>query len=223
MGSQMLAIPTPKAVFWDLDGTLLNTLNDIAAALHQTLTAWGLPTHQPHETLDGIGHGSHYLCHWGSGLEGEQLNQFTTQYRYNAVHLEHPQTCPYPDIPQILADLKSRGVKLAIYTNKPQLWSEQLAAKFFGPDFFDAIIGTSPDGWLKPDPGGLLHLCQTWDLTPTNTVMVGDSEVDWETAKNAGCPCICVTWGFGNYPNLRALNANLIDTPDELRRALGLD
>ena len=68
-----------KAAIWDMDGTLLNTLEDIAGGLNQTLRSWGLPEHSPCETLDGIGHGSKYLCQWGSGLSGEELDRFTTE------------------------------------------------------------------------------------------------------------------------------------------------
>ena len=209
-----------KAAIWDMDGTLLNTLEDIAGALNQTLRAWGFPEHTPNETLDGIGHGSHYLCHWGSGLEGEKLEQFTAQYRATSINLTNPKTKPYPGIVDLLHHLKDRNIRLGIYTNKPQLWTEQLVHRHFGDELFDIIIGTTPNGYLKPDSGGIDEMCQRWGLQIDEVVMIGDSDVDWQTAANAHCRCICVSWGFGNKEKLRQLGASIVNTADELRDAV---
>ena len=205
-----------KAVIWDMDGTLLNTLEDISGALNQALRAWGLPEHSPHETLEGIGHGARYLCHWASGLEGEELDRFAAEYRSNAVHLSEPKTQPYPGIIELLGALKSRGMKLGIYTNKPQRWTEQLVDRFFGQSVFDCIIGTTPEVWLKHSAGGIEHMCGLWQMSAEDVVMVGDSDVDWQTAQNAGCRVICVSWGFGDSQRLRQLGADIVDTAQEL-------
>ena len=203
-----------------MDGTLLNTLEDIAGALNQTLIAWGLPPHTPHETLEGIGHGSRYLCQWASGLDGEKLDQFTTQYRANAVNLAQPKTRPYPGIPELLHQLKSSNFKLGIYTNKPQKWTEQLTKRHFGEGLFDIIIGTTPDGYLKPDPGGIDEMCGKWNISKDETVMIGDSDVDGQTAVHAKCPVICVSWGFGDKGKLRQLGAGIVDDTNELKEML---
>ena len=211
-----------KAVIWDMDGTLLNTLEDISGALNQALRSWGLPEHSPYETLEGIGHGARYLCHWASGLEGEELDRFAAEYRSNAVHLSEPKTQPYPGIIEVLRHLKECGIKLGIYTNKPQRWTEQLVDRFFGQSLFDCIIGTTPDGWLKPDAGGIAHMCERWHLSEHEVVMVGDSEVDWQTARNAGCRAICVSWGFGDVGKLRQQGAMIVDSMQDLSKMLSV-
>ena len=203
-----------------MDGTLLNTLEDIAGGLNQTLRSWGLPEHSPYEALDGIGHGSRYLCQWGSGLDGEELDRFTTEYRYNTVHLAEPKAQPYPGICELLKTLKGLGFRLGIYTNKPQDWTEQLVERFFGLSQFDMITGTRPGGYLKPDPGGILEMCRLWQVSPAETLMIGDSEVDWQTSINAGCPGICVSWGFGDRQKLEAIGVNMVHTADALRDAI---
>ena len=194
-----------RGVIWDMDGTLLNTLDDITAALNKTLRKYGLPEHLPHETLDGIGHGSRYLCEWGSGLQGSELDTFTTEYRANAVNLENPQTRPFDGMVDLLHDFRNRGMQMGIYTNKPQLWTEQLVHRHLGDDLFDMVIGTTPDGLLKPDPEGIFRMCRAWHLEVHEVVMIGDSEVDAETANRAGCPCICMAYGFGKLDVLRRM------------------
>ena len=200
-----------------MDGTLLNTLEDIAAALNCTLRKYGLPEHDAHETLDGIGHGSRYLCAWGSGLEGEILDRFTTEYRANAVNLQHPKTRPYDGIVDLLGEWRARGMKMGIYTNKPQLWTEKLVHRHLGDDKFDSVIGTTPEGLLKPDPEGIFRMCRAWQLKVSDVVMIGDSEVDVETAQNAGCTCICMTYGFGRMDIIRSMGIRMADDVATLR------
>lgn len=216
----MCSKETVRGVVWDMDGTLLNTLEDIAGGLNQALRAWGLPEHSAHEALDGIGHGSTYLCQWASGLAGEALEKFTQEYRWNTVHLEHPRTQPYAGIPELISLLKSRGIKLGIYTNKPQGWTEQLVERFFGHEAFDMVLGTVPGGVLKPSAEGLVRMSRQWGIPMSEIVMVGDSEVDFETAKNAGCRPVIVGWGFGRRDLLEGLGAFIVDTSDELASEL---
>ena len=211
-----------RGVVWDMDGTLLDTLEDIAGALNMTLRAYGLPEHSPRETLDGIGHGARYLCAWGSGLEGEALDRFAKDYRANAIAQNNPNTRPFEGIVDLLAELKSRGVRLGIYTNKPQQWTEILIAQFFGESVFDMVIGTTAEGLLKPDPEGIYRMCRAWGLDISEVVMVGDSEVDAQTAINAGCGCVCMTWGFGRMDVIRGLGVQMADDAGELGRLLGV-
>lgn len=206
-----------RGLIWDMDGTLLNTLDDIAAALNETLRAHHLPEHAPLETLDGIGHGSRYLCEWGSGLQGEALDRFTEEYRSNAVNLAHPQTRPFDGIVELLHDLHGSGMKMGIYTNKPQLWTEKLVQRHLGENLFDCVIGTTAEGLLKPDPEGIFRMCRAWHLDVHEVVMIGDSEVDVQTAQNAGCACICMTYGFGRMAEIRRMGIPTADNAGALR------
>ena len=206
-----------RGVIWDMDGTLLNTLEDITAALNKTLRNYGLPEHQPRETLDGIGHGSRYLCEWGSGLHGDILDKFTTEYRANAVNLENPQTRPFDGIVDLLHDFHNRGLYMGIYTNKPQLWTEKLVHRHFGNGLFDIVIGTTAEGLLKPDPEGIFRMCRAWHLDVREVVMIGDSEVDVETACNAGCPCICMAYGFGRMDVIHNMGIQIAEDANALR------
>ena len=206
-----------RGVIWDMDGTLLDTLGDISAALNQTLRAHNLPEHAPRETLDGIGHGSRYLCEWGSGLQGEALDLFTAEYRANAVNLKNPQTQPFEGIVSLLHDLRACGMKMGIYTNKPQLWTEKLVQRHLGESMFDCVIGTTPEGLLKPDPEGIFRMCRAWHLDVNDVVMIGDSEVDVQTAQTAGCRCICMTYGFGRMDEIRKMGIQMADNASELR------
>jgi phosphoglycolate phosphatase len=209
-----------RGVIWDMDGTLLNTLDDITAALNITLRKYGLPEHQPHETLEGIGHGSRYLCEWGSGLHGSDLDKFTAEYRSNAVNLAQPQTRPFEGIVDLLHDLRNRGMRMGIYTNKPQLWTEKLVHRHLGDTLFDMVIGTTAEGLLKPDPEGIFRMCRAWHLDIHEVVMIGDSEVDAETANNAGCPCICMAYGFGRMDMLRRMGVQIVSDAEALKALL---
>lgn len=199
-----------RALVWDMDGTLLNTLVDIMGACNEALAAHGLPT-QPYETLIGlIGYGAEHLCHGASGLEGDALQEFMVDYRRRTMTRDDPQTTVYPGIEKVLKSAHECGLKLGIYTNKPEGWCTKLAMKFFGDGVFDAICGTTEEKILKPNPEGIFRMCKRWGISPAEVVMIGDSPVDYETSVRAGCQHIGVSWGFRSRVVLEKAGAKVI-------------
>ena len=205
-----MALENIKALIWDMDGTLLNTLDDIVGAVNATLRKWDLPEKSKTELLQFIGFGARHLCHGATQFEGERLTQFLTEYRQMAIDRNDPETTIYPGIVALLDTCRERGIKLGIYTNKPQKWCTKLANKFFGEGVFDAIYGTHEGGVLKPDPNGILSMCKAWGISPKEAVMIGDSPVDWETSVNANCIGVCVSWGFRTRTVLAQAGADII-------------
>lgn len=201
-----------KGLIWDMDGTLLDTLDDIIGACNETLRAWGLPEKPKAEMTMYIGYGAKYLCHSSSGLEGESLTTFLNDYRNRTLTRDDPQTRIYAGIEGILKRMKGRGMKLGIYTNKPQFWCEKLTKKFFGEGLFDSIIGVEEGKVLKPRPDGIEQMCAAWGISVEDVVMIGDTPVDWETAKNTGCLGVCVTWGFRTRAYLE--EAGILETAE---------
>lgn len=213
---------TIKALIWDMDGTLLNTLDDIVGAVNATLRQWGLSEKPKEELLQFIGYGARHLCHGATGFEGERLTHFLTEYRQMAIDRNDPETYIYPGIETLLRKSRQSGMKLGIYTNKPQKWCTKLANKFFGEGTFDAIYGTHEGGVLKPDPEGILWMCRQWEISPGEAVMIGDSPVDWETACNAHSLGICVSWGFRTRRVLEDAGAAcIVDDSPSLCKAIG--
>lgn len=200
-----------KGVFFDMDGTLLNTLDDICGSINETLTAWGLPNKTTAELLRYIGYGAKHLCRGATGFEeGEKLDAFHKAYRQNSLNRNDPKTVAYEGIPETVARLKRKGVRVGIYTNKPQAWTEKLAARYFGTDVFDGIYGVHEGGVLKPSAVGIEEMCASWGIDISKTVMVGDSPVDIETAHHAGICGIGCTWGFRSEAQLVEAGADRI-------------
>lgn len=205
-----------KGLIWDMDGTLLNTLDDIIGACNATLKAYGLEERSKSEMLSLIGYGARHLCQGASRLEGERLEQFMKDYRARAVTQGDPTTHVYAGVSAYIAETRSRGIRHAIYTNKPQFWSQKLAVKFFPEGTFDYVLGTTEEGILKPDPEYIYRICRGWGFDLSEVVMIGDSPVDWEVAQRAGCGACCVSWGFRSRKVLEDAGATCIcDKVDE--------
>ena len=212
-----------RALIWDMDGTLLNTLDDIIGACNDTLEAYGLPTLPKPEMLQLIGYGAHHLCQGASGLDGEALDRFQKDYRARAISRDDPKTYIYPGVAETLRWARAQGIYLGIYTNKPQAWCTKLADKFFGAGMFDTILGSTEEGLLKPDPEGIWRMCRGWGIEAESAVMIGDQTVDFETAERAGSQHVCVSWGFRARGVLEAAGARVIvDDFEALARVLGM-
>lgn len=224
VGLNMKKIQNYRAVVWDMDGTLLDTLPDIRDALNETLAAWGLAQVTTEQTLSYIGHGAEYLCRCASRLDGDKLDAFHREYRERSLARPDAKTRTYDGVPDVIRELNARGIPNAIYTNKPQKWCEKLADRFYGGDAFRCIVGSDGRHILKPSPEGLDIIAQTLDVDRRDLVMIGDSDVDYQTAVNAGCHGISVSWGFRTKAFLMENGAQIIvDTPDELRGLLGIE
>lgn len=187
-----------KTVLFDLDGTLLNSLQDIAIAGNRTLEVLGYPTHPVNAYNQMVGSGGAQLIKrmlpqdkQGDSTMQLALELYRKYYRPNMMNY----TAPYPGIVPMLANLKSAGVQLGVLSNKSNDAVQNIVQHYF-PATFDAVMGHAPGFEIKPDPASVLHLMQTMDAAKENTLYCGDSDVDIFTARNAGITSCGVLWGF---------------------------
>ena len=193
-----------KAVIWDLDGTLLNTLDDLAASTNAALEATGLPPRTTDEVRSFVGNGVHKLIERAVPEKGEAhplfqavLDSFVSHY---GVHSKD-HTAPYAGIIEVLDALAAMGVKLAIVSNKIDFAVKALSRDYFGDRMLSAV-GDDPSRRKKPAPDSVLEAMRQMGVTAEESIYVGDSDVDVITARNAGIPCIAVTWGFRSEESL---------------------
>lgn len=188
-----------KLAIFDLDGTLLNTIADLANAVNHTLEAHGLPQHSLDEYPRFVGRGMRNLVK-DALPESQREDGFVDAFlqEFLAWYIGHIDICtrPYDGMTGLVSELHAAGVKLAVASNKVQRGTEQLVAKFFPGIPFVAVCGNGPDFPLKPDAALVRHIMSLADVTPDETVMIGDSNIDIQTAHNAGIPVVAVTWGF---------------------------
>lgn len=207
---------TYKTYLFDMDGTLLDTLDDLTAAVNHTMAQYGYPRRTREEVRQGLGNGAVKLI---AALlpEGEDTPDFDAIMRdYKAWYQAH--TCvltrPYPGVPELLERLTRQGCRVAIVSNKPHGAACELAEKFFPgvPTF-----GESPATPRKPAPDMVFHALTTLGAEKDTAVYVGDSEVDVQTARNAGLPLIAVSWGFrGRKALAEAGAATIVDAAAEI-------
>ena len=188
-----------KTVVFDLDGTLLNTIDDLADAGNRVCAARGWPQHTVEEYKYFVGNGIPKLVERFSPPEARTPDQLAdTLAAFQADYGAHlrDKTAPYPGIPALLARLQAAGVQLAVFSNKADPLARQVVADYFDAALFDAVRGALPGVPTKPAPQGTLALMQAIGADPAATLYVGDSNVDVDTAHNAGLPCCGVLWGF---------------------------
>lgn len=210
-----------KAVLFDLDGTLLDTLGGITDASNVILARYGREA-QPREkmrTFIGSGARNQLKCAWGGAIDEATLDEVVAAYRpYYAAHLDPVE--PYGAIMELLSELKAQGIKTAIVTNKPEAATNVLAERFFG-GLIDAAFGQRDDIPKKPATDMVELAMDALGVTRADCVFVGDGETDVWTAKAAGMPCVSVTWGYRSTEELLASGADILaDTVEELRRFL---
>lgn len=185
------------SVLFDLDGTLLDTLGDLTAAMNRTLTRHGLPERTRQQMRTALGNGARRLMELSvpAGTDGALFETLLAEY--NADYAAHCriETAPYPGIDALLRQLHAQGRKLAIVSNKPDEAVRALRAEFF-VDTVPIAVGEKQGIRRKPAPDTLLTAMAQLGAERTSTVYVGDSEVDIATARAAGLPCISVLWGF---------------------------
>ena len=204
-------------ILFDLDGTLLDTLEDILAATNYALSVHGYPSRTLAELRRFVGNGAENQIRLSlpEGSSPEEVQTVLATYKpYYTAHCQH-FTRPYEGIPQALAQI-SRKYPLAIVSNKPDAAVKALCAREF-PGIF--ALGESPDCPRKPDPAMVRKALAA--IGADTCVFVGDSEVDLLTAKNAGVPCLSVLWGFRDREDLEKAGAlRLCQDPAELPQVL---
>ena len=212
-----------KLVIFDLDGTLLNTIEDLSAGVNHTLAAHGLPQHTIDEYTLMVGNGMRKLLMRAlpDDLSADDVfvdSMLAEFLKYYADHID-VYTKPYPGIPELIKTLSTDGYKLAVASNKIQAGAEKLIEKFFPGIPFVAVMGNSPLYPLKPDAALVEYIMDKAGTDRTNTIMVGDSGTDIQTARNAGIPIIAVSWGFRPRHELTAADY-IADTTDQIQRIL---
>ena len=185
------------SILFDLDGTLLDTLGDLTAAMNRTLTRHGLPERTRQQMRAALGNGARRLMELSvpAGTDGALFETLLAEY--NADYAAHCriETAPYPGVDALLRQLHAQGRKLAIVSNKPDEAVRALRTEFFA-DTVPIAVGEKTGIRRKPAPDTLLTAMAQLGAERTSTVYVGDSEVDIATARAAGLPCISVLWGF---------------------------
>ena len=209
------------AIF-DLDGTLLDTLQDLADSTNYALSLHHLPPRTVEEVRQFVGNGVGLLIHravpegTAEELEGQVLRDFRAHYLLNMEN----RTAPYPGVLDLLDALRAAGVRTAVVSNKFDGAVKGLCQNYFGQRV-EAAIGESQGVARKPAPDTVFRALAELGQAPEGAVYVGDSDVDILTAKNAGLPCIAVSWGFRSRAILEANGARIIaDTMQELEQLL---
>ena len=210
------------AVIFDLDGTLLDTLEDLRSSVNHALRAFGFPERSLEEIRTFVGNGVRNLMLKavpGGADEARFEDVFAEFRRWYAVHWREV-TCPYAGVVELMEELHGRGLKLAVVSNKSDAEVRKLCEEFFG-GILSAVRGEVPGVPRKPAPDSVILVLESLGVERGRALYVGDSEVDVRTARNAGVKCAAVTWGFRTKEELTAEGADtFIDQPLELLRLL---
>jgi phosphoglycolate phosphatase len=207
-----------RGIIFDLDGTLLDTLGDIAAGVNAGRRAMGLPDWPVSDIKQWVGEGLPILCQRAltdaPHVPVEQMVPIVSEY-YAAHRLDH--AAPYPGIPELLDELTARGIPMAILSNKPHVHTLPMAQAIFAKWPFVAIEGYRIEEFRKPDPRTALQIAAAMQAAPADVALVGDSDTDMRTAVNAGLVPVGATWGYRSRDIIRAAGArHLVDTPAEI-------
>lgn len=207
------------AVFFDFDGTVADTLRNITNAVNHTMRHFGLREFTPETLKPHLGWGVDYLMrHLIPGIAEEKILEILGYYRpYYAQHTTE-NVVPYPDVLPMMKRLREAGLRLAIISNKPDAAVQPLVEQYFR-GLIDLAIGELPGLPRKPAPDMLVSAAKALRVDLSRCVYVGDSEVDIQTANNAGIDCVCVTWGFRTREELARAGAERIaDSAEQLIR-----
>ncbi|MDK2868224.1 MAG: phosphoglycolate phosphatase [Clostridiales bacterium] len=207
-----------NTVIFDLDGTLLNTLEDLADSVNAALTAEGFPVRTLEEIRTFVGNGAERLIRRSVGGNADEMTVQKVLGVYKAHYDRNCQnkTALYPGISELLERLKAEGYKMAIVTNKHQEAVKPLYEAYF-EELIDVAIGQQEAYRKKPDPDAVFLAVQALDADRERAVYIGDSEVDLETANRASLPCFLVTWGFRDRSALEAAGGtHFADSPETL-------
>lgn len=217
MGESLTENMKYKLVLFDLDGTLLDTLDDLTAAVNHVMARERHPLHDRDACRRMIGHGVRNLVMQAlpEGLRGEAyvdacLAEFKSYY---SLHI-HDFTKPYPGIPELLGKLKRAGVRMAVVSNKFQSGTDRLISRFFPDIPFACVLGNREGFPLKPDPAVVVEVLRIAGAGREDAVMVGDSLTDMRTAAAGGIRGLAVTWGYRTPAELEG--AELVNSVGEL-------
>lgn len=197
---------TPKLVIFDLDGTLANTIEDVTDCFNAALAKNGFATYSLEEVAKLVGGDLESIVERmlpKSSRTRDNIDRVKADYRRLYAMSAKPKTIPYEGVSQLLEELNSSGIGVAVNTNKGQDLAEDCLARLF-PGKCIPVVGYVDRVPPKPDPQGARHLMETFGVSPSETVYVGDGISDARTAKNAGIPFVFCSWGQGNEKDARA-------------------
>lgn len=213
-----------SVAIFDMDGTILDTLEDLAISINYALGELGFPPRRRAEVRAFLGNGARELikCVAPDGTSPELLDKL---YELFSAHYEEhcsDYTAPYAGIIELVKELKEKGIHTAVVSNKDDEAVQVLCQQYF-PGCFEFAVGKRDDIPLKPAPDVVLRLLENLGVSKSKAVYIGDTEVDVETAANAGIDCIAVTWGFRDEAFLRTHGATALARDVEALRALLLE
>ena len=214
-----------KAVIFDLDGTLINTLEDLQGSVNAALAAHAMPPRTLDEVRTRVGNGIFKLIERSvpEGTDAQTVQSVFDCFRSHYAAHYMDRSAPYDGIPELLQTLKQRGIRTAVVSNKAHPMAQGLCVDRFGT-LLDAAFGESETLPKKPDPQMVFAALDALGTTKDETLYVGDSEVDFRTAMNAGLRSVSVLWGFRSEADLRAVGAKeLITSPEELLTILNAE
>lgn len=207
-----------RTVIFDLDGTLLNTLDDLTASVNFALATFALPARTKEEIRSFVGNGIATLLSRAIGYDHPNFSEILQTFRgHYGVHCKD-QTKEYDGITSLLLKLKARGVQTAVVSNKADFAVKTLSKEYF-PNLLQEAVGENEAAGIakKPAPDSLLAVMKNLNAEKGTTVYIGDSEVDIQTAKNAGVDCISVVWGFKDEAFLKKNGAKtFVSKPQEI-------
>ncbi len=210
-----------NAVIFDMDGTLLDTLADLADCMNRVLERSGLPAHPVEAYRLFVGDGMTNLVR--RVVPAEHLENLELVSRLRTEMIEEygrhwaEKTRPYPGVEELLEAVSGRGVRMAILSNKPHLLTARIAAHFFGRFPFTAVLGAREEIPRKPDPQAALEIARRFALAPKEVLYAGDTDTDMQTGRRAGMFTVGVLWGFRSQRELEESGAQrLAASPREL-------
>ena len=212
--------PPVRAIIFDLDGTLLNTITDIGNCANTVLESWNLPVHPISRYAELVGDGLTNLARKVLPPEhtGEQtVVRFIDEYRVHYQARWNETSTWYPRIPQLLRELSKREILMAVLSNKRDDFTKVCVSSFFPDIIFQEVRGERVGIPIKPDPQSALEIAESLNVRPEHCIFVGDSEIDIETGKRAGMTSVGVLWGFRPRRVLEEAGATiLVDRPEEI-------
>lgn len=213
-----------KLVLFDLDGTLLNTIEDLSEAVNYALGLRGFPLHSVDEYRNMVGHGIRNLIHQAlpqeMNADEAYVEACVADFKvFYSAHID-VHTRPYPGMVELLNELSALGIKLAVASNKFQAGSEHLMKEFFPDIHFVAVLGNREGIPLKPSPEIVDEVLEKANVSREDAVMVGDSLTDMQTAVNGSIDAIAVSWGYRTKDDLAG--HLIVDNVDQLRSAIAL-
>lgn len=209
-----------KLVIFDLDGTLLNTIADLAQSTNHALAALGYPTHEEKEYNFMVGNGINKLFERALPEESRtEENVLRVRKEFVPYYDQHnaDKSCPYPGITELLDELQAKDLQLAVASNKYQAATEKLIAHYFPNIRFTAVFGQREGVNVKPDPTVVHDILKIAQLSSKDVLYVGDSGVDMQTANNAEVTSCGVTWGFRPRTELETFHPDyIVDKAEEI-------